>query len=377
MYQVDEKWLETVVGNIERKMQVVRERSANKIPYSTENGTHDDMTEQRVHWWTNGFWGGMQWLMFDQTNDDRYKQIANIQEDKLDAGFEAYYGLHHDVGMMWSPTSVVNYKLTGNEQSHKRALRAANFLAGRYNPVAKFIRAWNARKDEDVTGWSIIDTMMNLPLLYWASEETGDPRYRQIADSHAHTVMNHFVRKDGSVAHIIEFNPESGEVVRELGGQGYGVGSSWSRGQGWALYGFILCYIHTKDEAYLDTAKRIAHYFIANVANDHYVPRVDFRSPAEPHLIDTTASGIAASALIEISKYVDDYEKDLYLKSAVSLLEALVENHTDWTDEQDNIVTDSSARYFEDDHHYAIIYGDFFFMEAIFKLNNNGLAIWQ
>lgn len=243
--------------------------------------------------------------------------------------------------------------------------------------MAKFIRAWNLRKDEDVTGWSIIDTMMNLPILYWASEETGDPRYRQIADGHAHTVMNHFVRKDGSVAHIIDFDPETGEVVREIGGQGYEAGSSWSRGQGWALYGFILCYIHTKDEAYLDTAKKIAHYFIANVANDNYVPRVDFRSPPEPHLIDTTASGIAASALIEIAKHVEDYEKDLYLKSAVSILEALVERYTDWTEDQDNIVTHSSARYFEDEHHYAIIYGDFFFMEAIFKLNNNALVIWQ
>lgn len=84
--------------------------------------------------------------------------------------------------------------------------------------MAKFIRAWNLRKDEDVTGWSIIDTMMNLPILYWASEEIGDPRYRQIADGHAHTVMNHFVRKDGSVAHIIDFDPETGEVVREIGG---------------------------------------------------------------------------------------------------------------------------------------------------------------
>lgn len=105
--------------------------------------------------------------------------------------------------------------------------------------------------------------------------------------------------------------------------------------------------------------------------------KVDFRAPAEPYLIDTTASGLAASALIEIANHVDENEKDIYLKSAVSLLEVLVDQYTDWTDEIDNIVTHSSSRYFEDTHHYAIIYGDFFFMEAIFKLNHNSLKMWQ
>ena len=376
-------WLQEVVQRITDKMDWVSEKSKDKIPYTTINGVHDDRSVQNpsgthadgINWWTNGFWGGMMWQMYHVTGQEKYKKYANRSEEKLDAGLQQYYGLHHDVGFMWLPTSVASYKITQNPQSRKRALHAANLLAGRYNLVGEFIRAWNDLPEEDTRGWAIIDCMFNIPLLYWATEETGDPRFKQIAMRHADTVMKTFVRPDGSVNHIVEFDPFNGGVVRMYGGQGYEDGSSWSRGQTWGLYGFMMSYIHTGKEEYLNTAKRIAHYFIANIPDDGIIP-VDFRQPKEPAYEDSTAAAIAACGLIEISKAVGPHEKALYLNAAIKLLKVLDESRADWTESCDCILVNGSASYHAKEHHQSIIYGDYFFIEAIFKLKGNELYLW-
>lgn len=380
----DQIWMAELISKITMKMDWVSEKSRNKIPYTTINGTHDDRTVDNpsgtetdgINFWTNGFWGGMLWLMYHETRDEKYKEIAQISEDRLDRCFEEFYGLHHDVGFMWLPTSVANYKVTGNADSRRRALHAANLLAGRFNLAGGFIRAWNDIPGErDTRGWAIIDCMFNIPLLYWATEETGDPRYKQIAMKHADTVMDAFVRSDGSVNHIVEFDPFNGGVVKNYGGQGYGKGSSWTRGQTWGLYGFMMSYIHTGKEEYLNTAKQIAHYFIANIPASGIIP-VDFRQPQEPVLEDDTAAAIAACGLIEIAKAVGEHEKDLYLNAAIKLLKTLDESRCDWTDASDAIVKYGSSAYHMSNHHHPIIYGDYYFMEAIFKLKGNDLYLW-
>jgi unsaturated chondroitin disaccharide hydrolase len=276
---------------------------------------------------------------------------------------------------MWLPTSVASYKATGNPESRKRALHAANLLAGRFNLAGGFIRAWNDIPGSDTRGWAIIDCMLNLPLLYWASEETGDPRFKQIAIKHADTAMDAFVRPDGSVNHIVEFDPEDGGVVKTYGGQGYGEGSSWTRGQSWGLYGFMISYIHTGKPEYLNTAKRIAHYYMAGIPESGIIP-VDFRQPKEPALEDDTAAAIAACGLIEIAKKVGPYEKDLYLGAALKLLKTLDASRCDWTRDNDCIIKYGSGAYHAAAHHHSIIYGDYYFMEAIFKLNGNDLYLW-
>jgi len=147
----DQIWVDHVVDKLKTKMDVVSERSRNKIPYTTANGTHDDQIEKDINWWTNGFWGGMMWLMYHETGDQKYKEIANYTEDALDACLHQFYGLHHDVGFMWLPTSVANYEVTRNLESRKRAMHAANLLAGRFNLVGGFIRAWNDDTTTDDT----------------------------------------------------------------------------------------------------------------------------------------------------------------------------------------------------------------------------------
>src|SRR5699024_6519661 len=228
LQEKDKQWQENVKQKIINKMSWVSERSKDKIPYTTIKGRHDNrivdnpsnLATDGIYWWTNGFWGGIMWQLYHLTKQNKYKEIAQFSEEQLDACFTKFIGLHHDVGFMWLPTSVVNYKLTNSELSRKRSLHAANLLAGRYNPVGEFIRAWDDLEDEDTRGWAIIDCMLNLPLLYWASEETKDPRFKQIAIKHADTAMPAFVRADGSVNHIVEFDPFHGGVVTSHGGQG-------------------------------------------------------------------------------------------------------------------------------------------------------------
>ncbi|OUS71905.1 glycosyl hydrolase family 88 [Paenibacillus sp. MY03] len=379
----DKAWLDEVIGKITEKMDWVSEKTRNKIPYTTIDGTFDDRSIDNptgdeadgICWWTNGFWGGMMWLMHHETGLDKYKEIAQISEDKLDLCFEQFYGLHHDVGFMWLPTSVANYRVTGNPESRKRALHAANLLAGRFNLAGGFIRAWNDLEEGDTRGWAIIDCMLNIPLLYWASQETGDPRFKQIAMKHADTAMDAFVRPDGSVHHIVEFDPFEGGVVKTYGGQGYEQGSSWTRGQTWGLYGFMMSYIHTGKDEYLQTAKRIAHYFMANVPDSGIIP-VDFRQPAEPRREDDTAAAIAACGLLEIAKAVGPYEKDVYVKAALRMLKALDASRSDWSRGTDAILQNGTGAYHSKTHHHAIIYGDYYFMEAIFKLKGNDLYLW-
>ena len=263
--QEDQKWVQETLQKVTEKMKVVRERAQKKIPFTSKGGVYDDHSgEKEINWWTNGFWGGMMWQLYQETGDPRYMEIARYSEEALDLCFEQFMGLHHDVGFMWMPTAVADYRKTGNSDGRRRGLHAATLLAGRFNPVGRFIRAWNDEWHGHVnTGWAIIDCMMNLSLLYWASDELDDPRFRQIAMMHADTALEHFIRPDGSVNHIVEFDPESGIETATYGGQGYENGSSWTRGQSWAIYGFMISYRHTGKQEYLDAAKRVAHYFIS------------------------------------------------------------------------------------------------------------------
>lgn len=378
----EQQWVEDVIGKIRTKMARVSIASKDKIPFTTINGIHTDKNTENpenangVNWWTNGFWPGLMWLMYHDTKDERYREAANITEAYLDRCFDQFYGLHHDVGFMWLPSAVANYKLTGNEISRKRALHAATLLAGRFNINGRFIRAWNDFPDNDTRGWAIIDCMLNIPLLYWATEETEDPRYRQIAEAHANKVIENFIRPDGSSEHIVQFNPDTGEKEKIYGGQGYEDGSSWTRGQGWALYGFVMSYLHTKNEDYLNTAKKIAHYFIANTPEDGLIP-VDFRQPDEPYKEDDIAAGLAACALIEIAKVVPDSDKKVYIKPAVKMLKALDEKRCNWTEKEDGILTHCTGSYHgKEQQHINMVYGDFFFVEAMYKLKGNDWFIW-
>ncbi len=368
----NQKWIDEVWGKIESKLSKTAVLSKNKIPYSTKDGVHDDYT-QNIGWWTNGFWPGLMWIMYDATGEEKYKEAAEITEEKLDKALFNYEMLYHDVGFMWHISAGANYRLTGNQKSKNRNLMAASALMSRYNANAGFIRAWN---EPNAIGWAIIDCMMNVPLLYWASQEIGDPRFKHIAMNHADKTMANHIRPDGSVIHVVEYDINNGDFVSAPSTQGYDPeNSSWSRGQAWALYGFILSYIHTKKTEYLDTAKKVAHYFISAVCTEGYIPKADFRCPDEPVYIDTTAGAIAACGLIEIARNVPEFEKALYLKAAIEMLKALEKEQCDWSEDEQSILQNGSECHGKGVHK-PIIYGDYYFVEAIYKLKGNDKLFW-
>ncbi len=374
----DLAWAQETLERTAHKLEKVAQRSAEKIPYTTVDGVHDDKSgDKEIGWWTNGFWGGIMWQMYTLTGKEIYRNIAEQNEKKLDADLMDYEKLDHDNGFKWLPTAVADYRVTGNRSSKNRGLLAAGNLAGRYNCAGKFIRAWNdwPNSKVDRRGWAIIDCMMNLPLLYWASEETGDPRFSQIAANHADTAMKAFIRGDGSANHIVEFDPASGEMIKSYGGQGYGEGSSWTRGQSWGLYGFILSYLHTQNNAYLETAERIANYFIANIPDSGLIP-VDFRQPEDVKLEDSTAAAIASCGLIELARQKDGRQQKIYLNAALKMLQALTKNSFNWNEEEDNLLTKCTAAYHDEKHEFSLIYGDYFFLEALMKLADKELFIW-
>ena len=323
-------------------------------------------TTANISSWTTAFWPGMMWLMYLKTGDKMFREYAEGCEAKLDEAFDIITGIHHDVGFMWSLSAVADYKITGNEKSKARAMHAATVLAGRFNHVAKYIRAW----DHSSHRWAIIDCMMNIPLLSFATSIQDDPRFEQVARAHADTVAKSFIRGDGSSNHVVEFDPETGDVLATPRGQGYESGSSWSRGQAWALYGFALAYLNLGKQEYLDTAKKVAHYFIANI-EDGKLPLVDFRAPEEPVYYDSSAASIAACGLIEISRAVPEYEAKIYERAAMKLLRVLDENCNYDPKELRLLENASSAYHTPNGMHMPWIFGDYYLLEALMKLDGN------
>ncbi len=375
----NKKWIDETFAKLDSKLRKVAVRSKGFAADDVdEKGRHINNPPTK---WTSGFFGGLNALMYEHTKEEVYLECAKACEKMLDEALtENAMELHHDVGFQWHPLSGALYRITGDKASRTRNFFAATLLASRYNIDGGFITAWNGAGRQN---WTIIDTLLNLPLLYWASEEIGDDRFKRIAMAHADMALCDHIREDGSVAHIVEHDRETGEPIRTLIGQGYAVGSSWSRGQSWAVYGMVLSYIHTKEERYLNAAKRVANYFIANCCDD-WIPRIDFRAPAEPVYYDTPAGVCTACGLIELGKLLPENEGGMYTHAALKMLRAICDKFGNFDEEQDFVIGGGSIRYpGETDYsktpakvHIPIIYTDYYFTEALLKLKGSEFLPW-
>lgn len=367
------QYVEDVYKKMKHKLSVECDRIGEIIPYIAIDGKYTDMSGESINWWTNGFWAGIMWQLYHETKIDKYKNAAIGVEKRLDDAFVNYESLHHDVGFMWLHTSVAHYRQTGDMAAKRKGLFAASVLASRYNMAGEYIRAWNPPSSSSM----IVDCLMNLPLLYWATEQVDDPRFLMIAKQHTKTALNYIFRPDGSCNHVIEFDQYSGEFLDNPGGQGYAKGSAWSRGHAWGIYGMALAYGYTKEAEYLDAAKKVAHYFIANVALTNYISVIDFRGPVEPVYYDTTATACAACGLLEIGKHVNENEKNLYVNTAFQMLKALVEHFVDWDVTKDGILQGGSVKYHdEEEREVPIVYGDYFLLELVLRLQDKNFNIW-
>ena len=364
-------WAESTLEKLKVKMRIAVAMAAEEhfIPYSTKDGK---WSPTGIGWWTNGFWGALMWQMFLLTKENAYRDAAVRAEEMMDAVLKEPEKLHHDVGFMWLIQSGVRYALEGDPDSLSRALRCADILAARFNPNG-FIRAWNG---DDRIGTGIIDTMMNLSLLYWASRITKDPRYRLTAERHADTALKYFVRPDGTCNHIVRFNPVTGEYIDNPGGQGYESGSSWSRGQAWGLYGFTLSYRMTGKKEYLEAAKRIANAFIT-ACQPEWVPYCDFRAPKEPKIYDNAAGAIAACGLLEMIRHLPELQREPYRLAASQLLLAMDKKCADWSDKTPAILQMCTGAYHDKpSRHITMVYADYYFVEAVSRLLGGKMLFW-
>lgn len=369
---LDEAWEQTMA----KTLRTIRRIGAG-FPHASNGGSY---TLEPAHWWTAGFWPGMLWLLYDNGGDESLRALAEECEASLDQVFHDFYRLDHDLGFMWTLTSVASCKLTQSAESRRRALIAANFLAARFNIRGRYIRAWNPWSEgEDNAGLAIIDCCMNMPLLFWASRESGDPRYRHIAEAHMETVLEHFIRPDGSVYHIVRFDPATGERIEGLGGQGFAPESAWSRGTAWAIYGLTLCYHHTGKEAFLAAAKRVANFFIAQLPEDR-VPYWDFRLP--PEIVkyrDSSAGACAASGLLLLADKVTAAESQTYREAGTRILESLYKNYGAWNDpNEEGLILHGTSHYPEGKNiDVPLIYGDYYFVEGLARLKGAKHIFWE
>jgi unsaturated chondroitin disaccharide hydrolase len=338
-----------------------------------------------IYDWTSGFFAGNLWLLYEITGDLKWKNEAVKWTETLDT--IQYWTGGHDVGFMINCSYGNGLRLAHKEEYKKVLVQTAESLCKRYNPITKSIKSWDYRKAwNDTTEWFfpvIIDNMMNLELLFEATRLSGNKKYEEIAIQHANTTMKNHYRPDYSSYHVVDYDTLTGNILDKATCQGLTDESSWSRGQSWGLYGFVICYRYTKDPKYLAFAENIAGFLLnhPNLPEDK-IPYWDYNAPDKglvpewkynaslyPEILrDASAAAIMSSALFELSGY-SSASRARYREAASAILRSL---------ESPRYFESAKNKYFILDHcvgslpHGAeidkpLIYADYYFLEAALR----------
>mgnify|MGYP001191706817 CR=1 FL=1 len=358
------------------------DRFGDKLPHATANGKYDFMDDG---FWVGGFWTGLLWLGFEASGDPIYEEAARRSRHRFAKRlYEDRATTDHDLGFLFSLSAVADYKLTGSKEARQTAIDAADALADRFNPRGKFIQAWNVWTpgdpfSEENRGRIIIDCMYNLPLLFWASEETGDEKYRSIAIAQADTCARTIVREDRTTFHTYLFDPVTGEPLRGKTHQGFSDESCWSRGQAWAIGGYAHAYRYTRNPEFLKLAKELSKVFIDRLEED-FVPMWDFvfRGGKEGEPRDTSAGAIAAASFLEIASLVPEEESLYYRSLAERMIESLYENYSTKNEpEQEGLLKEATGHKPAGSNiNVSLIYGDYYFAEAVARLLGKTVIYW-
>ncbi|MGW5697708.1 glycoside hydrolase family 88 protein [Streptomyces asiaticus] len=315
--------------------------------------------------WVGGFWPGTLWMAWLHSGEERFRTLALASAEKLtprqnDTGT-------HDLGFLFYPSWVTAWRLTGQDSWRAGALRAASSLIRRYNPRGRFIRAWGALDEQANAGRVIMDTMMNLDLLAFASSQSGDGAYLDIAVEHARTTQRHFPRPDGSTPHVYDFDPSSGAPLGPATVQGYSPASCWSRGQAWGIYGFTTIHRRTGHREFLTTARKLADFALGALTPDN-VPVWDYLAPQAPHDIkDASAGAVMACGLLDLSKATGEPR---YREAALRLLTALSQTclTTKSTRAEAIVARCTRNRPSEDGVEISLPYADYYLLEGILRV---------
>ncbi len=370
-----------------------------KFPKAYSEGLFYRQTENRD--WTTGFWTGEIWLAYefvcDYPDEAEALGIGPVDEvkEKLQAAGELQIDSflnrinkkqevdHHDMGFLFSPSCVAGYKLIRSKKGREAAIKAADQLLTRYHPVGEFLQAWGPMNQPE-NYRLIIDCLVNLPLLYWASEETGDDKYREIAEKHIRTAVANVIREDYSTWHTFFFDMNTGKPDHGATCQGYRDGSAWARGQAWGVYGLATAYRYTGCKEYIPLFKHVTEYFLEHLPKD-LIPFWDLEftdGDAQPR--DSSSASIAACGMLEMSRYLEKADAEYYIKIAKKLMDSLYENYAVKDIHTSNGLvlhsTYSNHSPYNTCNHYGVdecnIWGDYFYMEALTRLSKDWKEYW-
>lgn len=322
--------------------------------------------------WTTGFWPGMLWLGYELTGDPEYRRAGLAQVHRFADRLREKTDIdHHDLGFLYTLACVAPWRLTGDSAARQTAVAAADQLLTRFLERAGILQAWGRLDDPQERGRVIADSLMNLPLLYWAGEQTGEPRYAQAARRHAGRIRDHLVRPDGSTFHTFYFDPATGAPLYGKTAQGAADNSCWSRGQAWTIYGFVLNYGYTRDESFLRTACRVADYFLAHLPEDGvaYWDLVFAEGGAEER--DSSAAAIAVCGLLELARRLPEgNQARRYFAEAQRIVGSLIRGYSTIHHSESNALLLHGV--YSKPHGAGVdegnLWGDYFYLEALLRL---------
>jgi unsaturated chondroitin disaccharide hydrolase len=341
--------------------------------------------------WTCGFWPGELWLAYEATHESVFRDTALVHVQSMKNRITKKIEVdHHDMGFLYSPACVAAWKLVNNKDARTAALLAADQLISRFQPKGQFIQAWGAMGEPKNYRY-IIDCLLNTPLLYWASRETDNQKYAAIARAHTHTCMNNSIRPDGSTYHTFFMDINTGNPLRGATCQGYSDDSVWARGQSWGVYGSALAYRYDPQPAYLESFHRTLNFFLSKLPADS-IPYWDMiftdsnavhDGETEPR--DSSSASIVCCGMLDMasqlkknnaSKYSAEIEK--YMQTSRSILKSLADNYAvkDSTKANGLVLHGTYSKKSPyntctpEGVDECVSWGDYFYMEALTRLNN-------
>ncbi|UKJ07446.1 glycoside hydrolase family 88 protein [Solitalea lacus] len=352
---------------------------AQNVPASvmpkTYNAKDNKVITSDTQWWCSGFYPGTLLYIYEYTKDPSILQEAKQRLAILEK--EKHFTGNHDLGFMMFCSFGNAYRLFGVPEYKTILDTSAASLSTRFRPSISAIQSWDKSKNFNCP--VIIDNMMNLELLCWVSDNGGDPKYKNIAITHANTTLKNHFRPDYSSYHVLDYDLNTGKVLKKVTWQGAADSSPWSRGQGWGLYGYTLMYRFTKDQAYLNQARRIAQFILKhpNLPAD-MIPYWDFNAPGIPNTYrDASAGALIASALLELGQYVSNKERKQFVGAAEKMLLSLSSDTyraKPGTNGGFILMHSTGALPFKSEVDVPLTYADYYFIEALLRYKKWYLA---
>lgn len=365
--------VEYALGEALKKIDFALPQFTDKFPsHSSINNVYTQ--DENTGGWNTGFWTGILWHAYELTGDEKYRTVALGQIPSYLYRIENKLGVnHHDMGFVFSLSCVAAYKLAGSEEGKKAAILAADNLISRYKENGKFIQAWgnvNDPKDNRL----IIDCLLNIPLLYWATQVTGDKKYDEMAWNHFNTTVGVCCRADASTYHTYYFDPETGAPVKGVTHQGAFDESAWARGQAWGIYGPMLTRTYKESDEAMQVFKATSSYFLNHLPED-YIPFWDLcftDGDNEPR--DTSSAAIAVCGMLEAMKHMDKCDPlySIYKNAVNRIMSSLIDNYLtkDIPESNGLLLHATYAKPQGIGIDEMNIWGDYFYMEALHRLIN-------